>query len=94
MVLDCIVGSAGDQLGYLGPLIAPLLVSVVDDSVLLVGPGGLLDLRVEMVVPPLSTLLTNPSFQVFGNQSPSLRPVLPHEFNYFLVLLFGPRSFD
>ena len=94
VILDCIVSPAGDEFGDLGPLVAPLLVSVVDDPVLLVSPGGFLDLWVEMVVPSLAALLPDSSLQVFGNQSPSLRPVLPHEFNNFLVLLFGPRSFD
>ena len=94
VVLDCIVSPARDEFSYLGPLVPPLLVSVIDDSVLLISPGSFLYLWVEVVVPPLTTLLSNSSFQVFSNQRPSLRSVLPHEFNNFLVLLFGPRSFD
>ena len=66
MVLDGVVRPAGDELGDLGPLVAPLLVRVVDDSVLLVGPGRLLDLRVEVVVPTFSALLSNAALQLLG----------------------------
>ena len=92
MVLDGIVRSSGDQLGYLGPLVAPLLVGVEDDSVLLVGPGSFLDLWVEVIVPTFPTLLSNPPLQMFSNKCPPLRPVFTHKFNNFFIFLFGPRS--
>ena len=92
MVLDGVVSPAWDQLGDLGPLVPPLLVRVVDDPVLLVSPGRLLDLRIEMIVPSLPTLLPDPPLQMLRYQSPSLRPVLSYKFYNFFILLFGPRS--
>ena len=92
MVLDGVVRPAGDQLGYLGPLVAPLLVGIEDDSVFLVSPGSFLNLRVEMVMPSLSTLLPNSPLQMLGNECPPLRPVFSNKFNHFFIFLFGPRS--
>ncbi len=40
------------QLGDLGPLVTELLVCLVDDALLLLGPWALLQVRVEVVVPP------------------------------------------
>ena len=92
VVLDGVVRSAWDQLCDFCPLVAPLLVGIEDDSVLLVSPGCFLDLRVEVIVPPLPTLLPNPPLQMLGNKCPPLRPVFPHKFNNFFIFLFGPRS--
>ena len=41
VVLDGVVGPARDELGDLGPLVAPLLVRVVDDAVLVLRPCSL-----------------------------------------------------
>ena len=92
MVLDCIVGSAGDQFGNLGPLIAPLLVSVVDDSVLLVGPGGFLDLRVEMVVPSLPTLLSDTAGKALSDLGPILGSASRHNLRQDLIFARRPRA--
>ena len=94
MVFYGIVGSAGDQLCNLGPLVSPLLVRVVDHSVLLVCPSSLLDVRVQVVVPSLPALLPDPTLQLLRNQSPTLRSILADQLYHFLVLLFGPRALD
>lgn len=47
-----IVGSAGEVLGDLGPTVPILIVKNEDHLVFLVGPLVLLDVWVEMIVPP------------------------------------------
>ena len=64
MVLDGVVRPSGDELGNLSPLVAPLLVRVVDDPVLFFGPSGFLDLRIEVVVPALPALLPDPALVI------------------------------
>jgi hypothetical protein len=59
---------------------------------LFLGPGCLLNLRVEMVVPALPALLPNATLEVLGNEGPTLRPILLHQVHHLLVLLFGPGS--
>ena len=47
-----------------------------------------------MVVPPLSTLLTNPSWEVLSDVSPLLRALLSHKSEHERVLLFAPWPLD
>ena len=82
MVFDCVVGPAGDELGNLCPLVAPLFVGIVDDSVFLLGPSSLLYFWVEVVVPPLTALLADPTLQVFGDQGPTLGAILLNQLNH------------
>lgn len=50
------------------------------NPVLLVRPGSLLYVRVQMVVPPFSALLAFTSWQVHGDGGPFLRPEPVHKF--------------
>lgn len=54
-------------------------MGLVDDEVLLLGPGGLLDLGVEVVVPTFAALLADAALQVLGDHRPALRAILVHE---------------
>lgn len=56
-----------EELGDLCPAVAQPFVGLVDDSVLLLSPRRLLDLRVEVIVPSLTALLPNPSLEVLGD---------------------------
>lgn len=76
-----------NQLCNFGPLVSPLFVCLIDDAVLVLGPGALLNGRVEMVVPSLPTLLPDPTLQVLGDQGPPLGAVLLHQLDHLLVLL-------
>jgi hypothetical protein len=58
---------------HAGYLVAPLLVRAVDDLVLLLRPGRLLDLRIEVVVPPLAALLPDPALKMLGDLEPILQ---------------------
>ena len=50
--------------------------------VLIFGPGTLVDMGVEMVVPALAALLAYASGQVLGDKGPLLGSVLLHQFHH------------
>lgn len=60
---------------------------LVDDVILLVGPGTLLDGRVQVVMPSLPALLPDAPLQVLGDQGPSFGTVLLHQLDDLLILL-------
>ena len=59
-------------------------MGVVDDAILVLRPGSLLDVWVEVVVPPLPALLPNPSLQVLRDQGPPVAKML-------FILILGIR---
>lgn len=69
------------NLGDLCPAVAEAFVGLVDDSVLLLSPGGLLHLWVKVVVPPFTALLSNPPLEVFGDHRPTLGAILVYQVN-------------
>lgn len=94
MVLYSVVCPPRYQFCYLGPLIPPLLMRVVDNAILFLRPRSLLYLRIQMVVPSLAALLPYATFQVLGNQCPAFGAILSDEVHHALVFLFGPRTFS
>ncbi len=78
--------------GTVSYLVTPLFVSIINDSVLLFSPRRLFDVWIQMVVPALTALLANSSLQVFGNQCPTLRPVLLDQLDNVFVFFFGPGT--
>lgn len=62
---------------------------LVDDVVLLVRPGTLLDGRVQVVMPSLPALLPDAALQVLRDQGPSLGTVLLHQLDDLLIFLQG-----
>jgi hypothetical protein len=46
--------------------------------------------RVEVVVPTLSALLTEPSFHKFSDKGPSLRAIFFNKFANKIIFLIGP----
>lgn len=77
---------ARKQLGDFCPAVSQLLVSLVDNSVLLLGPRGLLDLWVQVVVPALTALLADASLQVLGDHRPALGSVLLDQLDHLWCL--------
>lgn len=57
-------------------------MSLVDDEIFVWGPGRLLDVWIEVVVPALSALLPETALQVLGHHRPLLVAVLLHELNH------------
>ena len=76
MVLDGVVGPAGQVLGDLRPPVPQTLVGEEQQPLLLVAPLLLLDIRIQMVVPSLSALLPD---------SPCVQHPLPGRFSEIVV---------
>lgn len=55
------------KLGDLCPAVAKPFVGLIDYSILFLGPRRLLHLWVEVVMPPLTALLSDPSLEVLSN---------------------------
>jgi hypothetical protein len=61
VILDRVVGPAGQALGDVGPAVSrAVLLGLKYDAVFVLGPRGLGNVRVKVIVPSLSTLLANP----------------------------------
>lgn len=71
-----------EQLGDLGPAVSQHAVGFVDDEILLCGPGGLLHVRVEVVVPALAALLPQSPLQVFGHRGPLFITVFIYQLDH------------
>lgn len=56
-------------------------MGLADYAIFLLGPAGLLYLRVEVIVPALTALLPQPALQVFGNQRPLFGAILLDQLN-------------
>lgn len=70
------------HLGDLGPAVSQHAVGFVDDKILFWGPGGLLHVRVEVVVPALAALFPQSPLQVFGHHSPLFITVFIHQLDH------------
>lgn len=76
MVLDCVVCATFQQESNISPFVLVLVVCNVQDQLFLNSPAFLLNTRVQMVMPALSALLSDPAREVLGNTCPFLRPFL------------------
>ena len=85
---------SGQQLGNLSPSIALAHVIPQYCPVLITAPRLLAYVRIEVIVPPLPTLLPDPPRQVGGNDAPLLGALLLHELLHGGILLGGSGSFD
>lgn len=92
VVLDGVVCPAGHFLGDLGPAVPEERVELEELGVLGLGPGALLDARVEVVEPPLAALLPRSALQGAGDGRPRSRPEPRHQLQQPLVLVALPRS--
>ena len=57
--------------------------------ILFLCPSLLFDIRIQMIMPSLAALFTNPSRQIFGNKTPIFRPMLLYKSHYKFILLFS-----
>jgi len=94
MVLNGVVSATLKHLGNLSPLVPVVSVHEVEDPLFLLAPADLFDLRVQMIVPPLSALLANPTWEIFSYQGPFLRAVLVNQMKNHPVFLLSPRTLD
>ena len=63
-----------------------------DQQILIPGPLSLGDVRVKMIVPPLSALLSNATWKALSDLSPVFGSVLDDDRCQDLVFFFGPGS--
>lgn len=94
MILNGVVGTALENLGNVRPFVALALVRDVENQLLLETPGVLLDLGVQMVVPALSALLSDPAREVLGDRGPLLCTFLLDEPQDEGVFFDAPGSLD
>jgi len=93
VVLDAVVAAARDVLRDHGPLVAEALEKTEDHAFFFVADGPLVDLGVQVVVPPFTALFAGAvtrhhlHLQHLGHERPLLRPVLVHQLNDRVVLL-------
>ena len=91
-VLDGIVGAAVDLLSDVAPTVAMHQVQLDDQKVFFHGPLALADIRVQVVVPALATLLTDAPRQAFGDMGPVAGARRRDNLREDLVFLLGPRA--
>lgn len=94
MVLDGVVGPAGEQPGNGGPAVAVAGVSRHDGVVLGGGEGAVLDVGAELVAPPETAGLTGPALDVAADEGPVPRAVALDEAGEDPVLLGAPWALD
>lgn len=94
MIFYRVVGPTLDVCSYDGPLVALHTVKDKKDPLFFLTPLIFLDGGVKMVMPSLTALLTNTTFQRTSDMSPLLRSFVLHEHKDFLVFFFSPGSLN
>lgn len=91
MIFDGVISSSREHLGHLCPFVAVGGVRKEKDPLLMRHPLDLQDAGIEVVVPPLATLLPQAPLDELGDEGPALRTVLLDQLANQVVLLLGPR---
>ncbi len=78
MIFDVIISSTVQKLGNLRPLVAVLQVKLEDFVVFILAPAVFLYVWIQVVMPSLSALFTDTTFQVVSDLTPILSAVKPH----------------
>lgn len=94
MVLDRVIGAAGEKPSDGGPLVPELGVGADDRLVLVRSERAVLHLRRQLVTPPEAARFAGPARDRLADQRPVPRAVLLHETLQKLVLFRTPRAFD
>lgn len=89
-----IVSPSRDKLGDFRPLVAVFFVCFNDGPVLFLTPFVFLDSWIQVIVPSLTTLLSNSSGKSLGNVAPVLCSKLLDVFSKLAVFLTAPRTLD
>lgn len=91
MVLHCVVSTTRQLFRDLGPAVAILRLHCHDDIVFFRGPRTFFDCWVELVVPPLTTLLAIATGQVRCNHRPFACAMRLDKLHHFQVFSRTPR---
>jgi hypothetical protein len=76
VVFNCVLSAPLNALGDVGPVVAQLLVCGNELRLLGGVPGIALDVRAQLVVPPLAALLADAAWKATGNKAPVAFAVL------------------
>lgn len=93
-IFNVIVSPARQELCNFRPFISKLLVKSDNGYVLLRSPFILLNVRVQVIVPPFATLLSYSPWESLCNVAPILSTVFCNIFREFLILFLAPGSFN
>jgi hypothetical protein len=91
VVLDRVVGAAGQGLRDDRPTVTENVVGEEQDPFLLTRPILFTDAGIQVVVPTFPALLAQPSRHAFSDQRPPVSPVLAHKLDELPVLQLAPR---
>ena len=91
-ILDSIIGTTLHLLSDITPAIAMDQVKLHDEQVFFHSPLALADVWVQVVMPPLATLLANATRQALGHVSPVSCARRRDNFSQDLVFLLSPRA--
>lgn len=94
MIFDCVVSASLQDLSNIGPRVTILSMTYVEDPLLLFAPWIFLNHWIQMVVPALSTLLSDSSVEMGSNLCPLLSALLLDKQQNHPVLFLCPRTFD
>ena len=94
MVFYRVIGPLGEHFGHFGPFASVEQIQQVQQPFLMSHPFGLIDVRVEMIMPPLTTLLTHPVGNKLRNERPSLCAILVNHVHQRPVFLLSPLFFS
>ena len=90
MVFDGVISPSRQHLRHLSPLATVSSVRQKEDPLLMQHPFHLEDGGVEVVVPPLPTLLAQSSLDELGDERPTLRAVFLDQFANQVVFFLCP----
>jgi hypothetical protein len=93
-IFNVIIRSSWEVFGDLGPFISKFLVRLNNGSIFLLGPLILLDVGVQMIVPPLPALLAYPARKCLGDVAPIFSPEFHNIFRELFILFLAPRAFN
>lgn len=93
MILDGVVCSQSKIIGHFGPFATMKQKQQIKHPLLFTSPFCFIDVGIEMIVPSLTTLLTNPVRNELRNKGPSFGSMLINRFNQDFIFLFSPLPF-
>lgn len=94
MVLDRVISSSWQKFGYFCPSISHSLMSLDDKHIFIICPFFFFDVRIQVVMPSLSTLFSNSSWEWVSNSRPTPSSILQDHISENLVFFMSPRTFD
>ena len=94
MIFYGVVGAPVEDFRYFCPLVIKLSVFQKENPFFFFAPANFLYLRIQMVVPALTTLFSSPVLKVLSNFGPLFGPVLLNKLKNFPVFSLSPRALD